>query len=110
MPSIGVQSNVIEVIQTAGRAKELYLRLVKSAVEEVLLIFPTTNAFIRQGDIGAIQLAREAANKRNARVRILMPADKLTEQKKVQGLKQQHQRYIDIRYIEQIRRPELQYW
>ena len=102
MPSIGVQSNVIEVIQTAGRAKELYLRLVKSAVEEVLLIFPTTNAFIRQGDIGAIQLAREAANKRNARVRILMPADKLTEQKKVQGLKQQHQRYIDIRYIEQM--------
>ena len=102
MPSIGVPSNVIEVIQTAGRAKELYLRLVKSAVEEVLLIFPTTNAFIRQGDIGAIQLAREAANKRNARVRILMPADKLTEQKKVQGLKQQHQRYIDIRYIEQM--------
>ena len=102
MPSIGVRSNVIEVIQTAGRAKELYLRLVKSAVEEVLLIFPTTNAFIRQGDIGAIQLAREAANKRNARVRILMPADKLTEQKRVQGLKQQHQRYIDIRYIEQM--------
>ena len=99
---IGVRSNVIEVIQTAGRAKELYLRLVKSAVEEVLLIFPTTNAFIRQGDIGAIQLAREGANKRNARVRILMPADKLTEQKKVQGLKQQHQRYIDIRYIEQM--------
>ena len=31
-----------------------------------------------------------------------MPADKLTEQKKVQGLKQQHQRYIDIRYIEQM--------
>jgi two-component system, OmpR family, sensor histidine kinase VicK len=102
LPSIGVRSNVIEVIQTAGRAEELYLRLVKSAVEEVLLIFPTTNAFIRQGDIGAIQLAREAANKRNARVRILMPADKLTEQKKVQDLKQQHQRYIDIRYIEQM--------
>ncbi|MGB7637810.1 MAG: hybrid sensor histidine kinase/response regulator [Nitrososphaeraceae archaeon] len=102
MPSIGVRSNVIEVIRTAGRAKELYLRLVKSAVEEVLLIFPTTNAFIRQGDIGAIQLAREAANKRNVRVRILMPADKLTEQKKVQDLKQQHQRYIDIRYIEQM--------
>jgi two-component system sensor histidine kinase VicK len=102
LPSIGVRSNVIEVIQTAGRAKELYLRLVKSAVEEVLLIFPTTNAFIRQGDIGAIQLAKEAANKRNVRVRILMPADKLTEQKKVQDLKQQNQRNIDIRYIEQM--------
>ena len=63
MPSIGVPSSVIEVIQTAGRAKELYLRLVKSAVEEVLLIFPTTNAFIRQGDIGAIQLAREEPTK-----------------------------------------------
>jgi two-component system, OmpR family, sensor histidine kinase VicK len=102
LPSIGVRSSVIEVIQTAGRAEELYLRLIKTAEEEVLLIFPNTNAFIRQGDIGAIQLAREAANKRNARVRILIPADKLTEQKKVHYLKQQHQRYIDIRYIEQM--------
>ena len=76
--------------------------MVKSAVEEVLLIFPTTNAFIRQGDIGADTISKRGANKRNVRVRILMPADKLTEQKKVQGLKQQHQRYIDIRYIEQM--------
>ena len=44
----------IEVIPNSARARELYLNLVKSAYEEVLLIFPTTNAFIRQHKMGGI--------------------------------------------------------
>ena len=51
----------IEVIPNSVRAGELYLNLVKSANEEVLLIFPTTNAFIRQHKMGVIHLATEAA-------------------------------------------------
>jgi hypothetical protein len=47
--------------------------LVKSAYEEVLLIFPTTNAFMRQHKMGVVQLAIEAAQERNVKVRILMP-------------------------------------
>ncbi|MFZ0514167.1 MAG: hypothetical protein WAM14_21355 [Candidatus Nitrosopolaris sp.] len=38
----------IEVIPKASRARELYFQLLKDATEEVLLLFPTVNAFIRQ--------------------------------------------------------------
>ena len=71
----------------------------KSASKEILLIFPTTNALVRQEKIGVIQLSKEAANGRKVKVRILMPASKLTEHI-VQSLKQQ-QHNIDIRLIEQ---------
>ena len=49
----------IEVIPNSARAKELYLNLLKSANEEVLLIFPTTNAFIRQHEIGVVEIGRQ---------------------------------------------------
>jgi hypothetical protein len=48
----------IEVIPNSSRARDLYLTLVKAAEEEILLIFPTTNSFIR---IGVIQVAKKVA-------------------------------------------------
>ena len=53
----------IEVIPSSARAQDIYLDIVKIALEEILWIFPTTNAFIRQDKIGAIQLAKQS-NKR----------------------------------------------
>ena len=55
------QGNIgdIEVIPNSARAKELYLNLLKSANEEVLLIFPTTNAFIRQHKMEVVQSQRK---------------------------------------------------
>src|SRR6266702_1509060 len=95
----------IEVIPNSARAKELYLNLVKSANEEVLLIFPTTNAFIRQHEMGVVQLAKEAAQQRNVKVRMLMPKHESTEPL-VRSLKEDPHHYrnydIDVRYyIEQ---------
>ena len=95
----------IEVIPNSARAKELYLNLVKSANEEVLLIFPTTNAFIRQHKMGVVQLAKEAAQQRNVKVRMLMPKHESTEPL-VRSLKEDPHHYrnydIDVRYyIEQ---------
>jgi hypothetical protein len=46
----------MEVIQIPSRTKELFIDLVKSAKEEVLLLLPTTNAFLREERIGIIQL------------------------------------------------------
>jgi hypothetical protein len=46
---------------------------VKSAKEEVLLLLPTTNAFLREERIGILQLLREAAAERRVNVRILTP-------------------------------------
>jgi hypothetical protein len=51
----------IEVIQSSSRAGELYLELVKNAKEEILFVFPSSTALIRQEKLGAIPLAIEAA-------------------------------------------------
>jgi two-component system, OmpR family, sensor histidine kinase VicK len=53
----------IKVIQSSSRAKELYLDLVDSAAKEVLLVFATTNAFLRQQKLGAIRLCQEGSKK-----------------------------------------------
>src|SRR5690348_15859592 len=46
----------IEVIPHASRAAELYLDLVRKAQKEIMIMFPTPNAFLRQYGIGAVQL------------------------------------------------------
>jgi two-component system, OmpR family, sensor histidine kinase VicK len=109
----GVHLADIEVIPSSARAQELYLDIVKSASEEILWIFPTANALIRQEKIGAIQLAKEAAKERNVKVRILVPANTLIEQK-LQQLKEHccschstspsssNDIMIDARYIAQM--------
>jgi two-component system sensor histidine kinase VicK len=99
----GIDLADIEVIPSSARTQELYLDIVKAASEEILWIFPTTNAFIRQEKIGAIQLAEEAAKQRNVKVRIMIPVNSLIEQK-VQRLKQYccSNNIIDVRYIVQM--------
>jgi signal transduction histidine kinase len=98
----GLDFEDIEVIPSSTRAQEKCLNIVRSAQEEILWIFPTTNAFVRQDKMGAISLAIRAAQERNVKVRILLPANNLVEQK-VQQLKQNcHSCQIDVRYIEQM--------
>ena len=55
----GVDLTYIEVIPSSAKAQEIYLNTVKGAMAEILWIFPTANALIRQEKIGAIQLAKE---------------------------------------------------
>jgi two-component system, OmpR family, sensor histidine kinase VicK len=98
----GVDLADIEVIPSSTRAQEIYSNLVKSAAEEILWIFPTTNAFIRQEKIGGIQLAQQAAKERNVKVRILVPANSLIEQKAQQLKEYCPNNIIDVRYIEQM--------
>jgi two-component system, OmpR family, sensor histidine kinase VicK len=117
----GLQPDVIEVIQNSTRAKELYLNLVKTATKEIMLIFPTMNAFIRQDKIGVIQSIRKAVKERSVKVRILMPMSNLTENTIryiIQEYNQSHQKDdydninnivtvdgiddIDIRHIERM--------
>jgi two-component system, OmpR family, sensor histidine kinase VicK len=99
----GVDLADIEVIPSSARAQERYLNVVRSAQEEILWIFPTANAFIRQDKIGAISLAKEAAKEKNIRVKILMPASSLIEQK-VHELREYccPANIIDVRYIVQM--------
>jgi len=99
----GVDLADIEVIPSSAKAQDKYLDTLKSALEEILLIFPTIDAFLRQDKIGAIPLAIQAARERNIKVRILVPTNDVIEQK-VQALKEYccHANTINIRYIEQM--------
>ncbi len=100
----GVEMPDIEVIPNASIAREFYLNAVKKAHEEIMIMFPTTNAFLRQYKMGAAQLAKESAQQRKVKVRILMPKHESTEQS-VRSLTEDISPYsnyhIDIRYIEQ---------
>jgi signal transduction histidine kinase len=95
----GIEAN-IEVIYNPSVALDLYLKTVLLAKQEILLIFPTTNAFIRQQRTGIIHLLREIIKQQKIKVRLLMPSHKLTEET-IADLKQYAQKDIDIRFIKQ---------
>jgi len=97
----GIDLADIEVIPSSAKAQDKYLNIVKSASEEILLIFPTTSAFIRQEKIGVIQLVKQAAKERNIKVRLLVPINSLIEQITTQ-LIQHYPNHIDVRYVEQM--------
>ncbi|HZD82714.1 MAG TPA: ATP-binding protein [Nitrososphaeraceae archaeon] len=99
-----------EVIQIPSRTKELFIDLVKSAKEEVLLLLPTTNAFLREERIGIIQLLRKAAAERRVNVRILTPIDNNKIEKIIQNTvmaDQAKNNYFDIRATETTSSPEI---
>jgi signal transduction histidine kinase len=97
----GIESADVEVIPLSATARVLYLNLVKKAEKEIIIMFPTTNAFIRQKNIGVIHFSEEAARERNVKVRILMPSHESTEDV-VRHLKENYAECIDIRYIEKM--------
>ena len=98
-----------EVIQIPSRTKELFIDLVKSAKEEVLLLLPTTNAFLREERIGIIQLLREAAAERRVNVRILTPINNNMVEKIAQNIMadQAKNNFFDIQAIETTSSPEI---
>ncbi|MGA9841994.1 MAG: HAMP domain-containing sensor histidine kinase [Nitrososphaeraceae archaeon] len=90
----GVDRTTIEVIPNSNKAREIYLKLIKNAGKEIILMFPTTNAFNRQEKIGVLELSKDL----NLKVRILVPAHKSTEQT-LQNLELHSN--IGVRHIEQ---------
>jgi two-component system sensor histidine kinase VicK len=64
----------IEVIQNSYAIQRLYTDLVQSAREEILLLLPTTSAFLREQKIGIVQSLQNAAM-RGVKVKILTPTD-----------------------------------
>ena len=92
----GLQPDVIEIIRDSGRTKELYQSLVKCAKKEVMIIFPTINAFMRQEKIGIIELLRKAVDERNVKVRILMPLENLSDINKMNIIEDQYNQILQI--------------
>ena len=99
----GIKPGVIETIQNPFEIQKLAFDLIKSARNEILLVFSTANAFHRQERTGMIKLLKEAAFGRHVQIRILTPMDDLireTVRKLMTEQQQQNQARIDIRFIE----------
>ena len=94
----GIEPEVIETISDPIEIQLLGLELIKSATDEILIIFSTANAFHRQGRAGAIELLKEATTERHVKIRILTPMDDIIKEKAQKFKEQQNQ--IDIRNIE----------
>jgi signal transduction histidine kinase len=106
----GIDTEGIEIIQNSAEIQKIIFDLLKSAREEMLVMFSSANAFHRQEYLGAIQFLKEAANEREVNARILTPKDDLIvqtaqrwmEQQSQQNKEQQlpKQQKINIRFIE----------
>ena len=94
----GIDLAFIEISESPSQTQDLYLNTIKSAKKEILLMFPTVNAFFRQRKIGVIQYTEDAAKKQRIKVKMLMPVYKIAEQKVLYP--KQHQNF-EIRNIEQ---------
>lgn len=109
----GNELDIIEIIRDSGRTRHLYLDSLTSANEEILLIFPTANSFLRQEKIGIIEALNDAATQRNVKVRILVPLhpliEKLVEQQPFllqptynTSTNKENSSFRSIRYIQEI--------
>src|SRR5215469_6836193 len=100
----GVDSEGIKIIQDPVEIQRLAFSLIQKAMEEILVMYSTANAFHRQEHAGKLQLLKEAATERGVKVRILTPKDELmveTARKLMIVEKaQKPNKNIGIRYIQ----------
>jgi two-component system sensor histidine kinase VicK len=65
-----------EILDDPLRTLELFIKLIKSAKFEILLIIPTVNAFMREQRIGVIQLLAEESSSTLTAQSVTVPAGK----------------------------------
>jgi two-component system, OmpR family, sensor histidine kinase VicK len=68
----GIKPDFIETIREPAEIQQHIFQLIKSAKEELLLLFSTPNAFYRQMQMRIIQILDEAASNHGVNVRILI--------------------------------------
>ena len=87
----------IRVLRDPFEIQKIGIEIGKTAIDEILILYSTANAFHRQEKLGAIQSLRDVVEGRGIKTRILTPKSKLIEES-ARMLK--HQSKIDVRYIE----------
>jgi two-component system sensor histidine kinase VicK len=92
----GIKPEVIDTIRDPVEIQMIGFELVKSAMEEILIIFSTSSAFLRQAHAGGIELLEEAAE-RGIKIKILTPLHKSSKNEIIQKISQ-HKR-IETRFI-----------
>jgi signal transduction histidine kinase len=71
----GVDQANIEIISNPKEGIKRAWSIIKSAKEEVLIMFSSANAVRSQIEMGGMQLLREALEENSAKARVLIPAD-----------------------------------
>ncbi|MCD6037278.1 MAG: putative signal transduction histidine kinase, with phosphoacceptor and binding domain [Nitrososphaeraceae archaeon] len=74
-----ISAGETEIIYRPLKTQDLFINIIKSAKKEILIIFPTVNAFYREVGIGIIQLLRQAAEERDVNIRIITPTTDIIE-------------------------------
>ncbi len=70
----GIKPEKIETITDPSETKTRYIQLLKSATNEILLIFPTVNSMQRHIHIGVFQILKENISQyNNLKIKILFP-------------------------------------
>lgn len=69
----------MELIQDPLFVQTLFIDMIRLAKQEVLLLVPTVNAFLREQRLGIIQLLKQGATERAVHIKILVPDDPLIE-------------------------------
>jgi hypothetical protein len=94
----GELPEVIEIVHDTNQAQQLALKLVSAAKKEIIVIFSSSNAFIRQTNAGSDKLVIKVANSRNLNVVILTPMNE--EVKKMAKDLESQSINIQVRAIE----------
>src|SRR5215217_235716 len=71
----GVDQANIEIISNPKEGIKRAWNTIKSAKEEVLIMYSSANAVHRQKEMGGLHLLKEASEEHKAKVRVLIPAD-----------------------------------
>jgi nitrogen-specific signal transduction histidine kinase len=96
----GIKPEVIETIRESKVTQERVFELIKSAREEILIIFSTSNAFRRQEKAGAVDVLIMTAKSKGVKVRILSPIDDYV-MNIIDKIKREDNIKIEIRNIEE---------
>lgn len=102
----GIYHERMGIVPKSSDAERIYLDLLKSANREIMLLFPTTNAFLRQYKLYVIDSITDAAIFKNIRVRVLVPknepVDQLLKIAKDKAFISNSANKIEFRYIQQL--------
>lgn len=96
----GIKPEVIETIREPKVTQERVFELIKSANDEILVIFSTSNAFRRQEKAGAVDFLIRTARSKDVKVRILSPFDNYVNNV-IDKIKRESKTRIEIRRIEE---------
>lgn len=97
----------VKVISQKTKVKDLYFDLLKSSKKEIMLIYPSNKAFIRQERIEIIDLVKQVAKEKNVKVRVLVPVP-VTLFPLKENYQQYHSNNIYIKYIVEERSADTQ--